>query len=211
MLRTRTEGCLLRERRRAQLRMPVTTMLQADETVAWREHRARLVRFVRPRVEDDDAAEDIVQEVLLRAFARQDTLRDAERISAWLLGITRNAIVDHYRARRPREALPEDLIAAEPETDTLTELAGCVAPLVDALPEPYRAALALADLQGLTQRETAVRLGITLSGAKSRVQRGRVRLREMLLRCCRMEMDHRGVPMDFEPARPCACAPGGAA
>lgn len=163
---------------------------------AWLAYRAALLRFVRRRVEDDAAAEDLVQDVLLRALTRRDSVRGP--LEPWLYRVARNAIVDHYRARRPHEPIPDALAGEAPGRDARGELAACLEPLVRGLPARYREAVALADLEGLTQRETASRLGLTLSGAKSRVQRGRARVRELLLRCCRIELDHRGVPVDYD-------------
>jgi RNA polymerase sigma-70 factor (ECF subfamily) len=62
--------------------------------------------------------------------------------------------------------------------------------IVDRLPEPYRQALTLTAFEGLTQEQLAKRLGISLSGAKSRVQRGREQLKRMLLDFCDREFSH---------------------
>lgn len=169
----------------------------------WQAHRAALHRFVLGRVRESDAAEDIVHDVLLRGWTQREKLRDEAKLLAWLHQMTRNAIVDHYRARKPSEELPEELIAPEEESDAVRELAPCLTPLIAKLPESYREAIELSEIEGLTQQETAQRLGITLSGAKSRVQRGRAKLQEMLLACCEVERDHRGAIVDFEPKTRC--------
>ena len=69
--------------------------------------------------------------------------------------------------------------------------------MIAALPDPYREALILSEYQGLSQKDVADRLGISLSGAKSRVQRARRQLREMFLACCHFEMDRRGRILDY--------------
>ena len=177
-----------------------TTRLDAD---AWTAHRAALHRFVRRRVDDDATADDVVQDVALRALANQGALRDPASVRQWLYRITRNAIADHYRARRPHDPLPADLAADDEPASARRELSACLRPLVDALPAPYRDAVRLSELDGLTQRETAARLGIGLSGAKSRVQRARAMLREGLLACCRVERDARGAITGYERAGEC--------
>jgi RNA polymerase sigma-70 factor (ECF subfamily) len=181
-----------------------------ESETLWRDYRTRLVAFVAKRVSDEATAEDIVHDVLVRAWDRRDTLRAADRFEAWLYQVTRNAIVDHYRARRPSEPLPPDLAGPADTSDrrALHELAGCMQPLVDTLPAHYRDALALSELQGLTQQETAGRLGLSLSGAKSRVQRARRMLGEKLLDCCRVEVDTRGAIVDYEKNNGCAPAAG---
>jgi RNA polymerase sigma-70 factor, ECF subfamily len=185
------------------------TMARADEDL-WREYRTRLFGFVHRRVADAATAEDIVHDVLVRAYEKRDTLRSAHRFEPWLYQITRHALIDHYRARRPTEPLPPDLAGLDGAGDrqAMRELASCMQPLVNTLPSHYRDALALSELQGLTQQETAARLGLTLSGAKSRVQRGRRLLEEKLLECCRVELDSRGSIVDYESRNGCAPTSG---
>ncbi|HVG23037.1 MAG TPA: RNA polymerase sigma factor SigZ [Thermoanaerobaculia bacterium] len=158
-------------------------------TSAAADYRDALFRFVHSRVRDHAAAEDIVQDVLLRALERQSQLRDETKLAPWLYQMTRNAVADHHRGARPFEELPEELIAPEPERNALDELASCLTPLIGRLPEAYRQAFELSEVQGLTQQETAQRLGISLSGAKSRVQRARTKLRELLMTCCTLARD----------------------
>ena len=170
------------------------------EELLWRDYRERLVRFVQRRVDDAATAEDIAHDVLVRAYEKRDTLRSGQKFEAWLYQITRNAVIDHYRARRPAEELPAELTAPEEEGSRAAreELAGCMRPLVAALPAHYRDAVLLSELRGLTQNETAEQLGLSLSGAKSRVQRARRMLQEKLLACCQVELDHRGAIVDYE-------------
>ena len=87
------------------------------------------------------------------------------------------------------------------EPDAAAALAACLTPLVRSLPEPYREALLLTDIGGLTQAEAARRLGISASGMKSRVQRGRAKLKAALLGCCEIELDRRGTVLDYRPRR----------
>lgn len=172
---------------------------------AWAEHRRRLLAFVRGRVRDEATAEDIVHDVLVRAWGRRSSLRDGGRMVPWLYQITRNAIADYHRGAGGRPIAGEgelDEIAAGTESDesrAREQLSQCLIPIIDSLPAPYREAVELAELGGLTQRETAERLGLSLSGAKSRVQRARRKLRERLLACCEVELDGAGVIRDYEP------------
>ncbi len=181
------------------------------ETTAWQAHRDALYRFVLKRVPDQAAAEDIVQEVLVKAYTRQGTLKEPSKLRPWLYQITRNAIIDYYRLQKPSEAIPDELIHEDTEEEdnrARQELARCLVPLLDALPEPYRQALRLAEFKGATQREVGSRLGLSLSGAKSRVQRARKMLREVLLKCCRVELDRRGGVVDYEAREGCDGCPG---
>lgn len=180
-------------------------LTQSEESV-WRDYRRQLVRFVQKRVVDESTAEDIVHDVLVRAYGKRDTLRQGEKFEQWLYQITRNAVIDHYRARKPSEPLPADLTADEPmQKDARRELSTCMKPLIDSLPDHYRDAIVLSEIQGLTQQDTARQLGLSLSGAKSRVQRARRMLEAKLLDCCRLEFDSRGDIVDYESARGESC------
>jgi RNA polymerase sigma-70 factor (ECF subfamily) len=168
---------------------------------AWTELGARLRRFVGRRVNDDATADDITQDVMLKVQTHLDALPPEDRLPAWLLRLARNAVIDHYRAHAVRRhADVDDVDVAEDEADAETairELTPCLTAMIDRLPEPYREAVKLADLAGLTQQEVADRMGIGLSGAKSRVQRARQQLRDMIVDCCRIERDTRGNIIDY--------------
>jgi RNA polymerase sigma-70 factor (ECF subfamily) len=184
-------------------------MSASIEEGRWRELRVRLGAFVGRRVGNPADAEDIVQDVFVRMQRNIDALSSADRLDAWAFRITRNAIADYYRAPHRREAsgkgtakildeLAADSIGAEPSTDARAEMAHCIAPMVRQLPDDYRQAIELTELEDMTQTAAAERLGLSVPGMKSRVQRGRARLRAMLLRCCEIETDRRGRVVAFE-------------
>jgi RNA polymerase sigma-70 factor (ECF subfamily) len=104
--------------------------------------------------------------------------------------------------------IPESLPGAPdlPEEDPEAVLALSLKEMVDELPESYRQALILTDYQGMSQKQLAESLGMSLSGAKSRVQRARDKLRDMLLSCCHFEFDRRGRIVDYYQ-RCCGCHP----
>ncbi len=176
----------------------------------WDHFNDRLAAFIRSRVDDPEDAEDILQEVFLRIHCRLDTVRDLDRLESWVYQIARNCIIDAYRKRSPTIELPETLeIATEDEPaedDAHASLAPYIHELVEALPEPYRQALILTEFEGLSQKEMAQRLGISVSGAKSRVQRARYQIREVILACCHLEFDRRGMIYDYWEH--CCCCAG---
>ncbi len=176
------------------------------KATTWQEHRSELYRFVLKRVRDDASAEDIVHDVLVKAYSRQRTLKEPSKLRPWLYQITRNAIVDYYRSQKPAQAVPDDFVREdtnEEDDHAQKELARCLVPLLNELPDLYRQALRLAEFEGATQREVASQLGLSLSGAKSRVQRGRKMLLGVLLKCCRVELDRRGGVVDYEAREGC--------
>lgn len=170
---------------------------------AWQAYRTELVHFVKRRIRDPRDAEDLVQDVLTRAYSQRASLREIRKFRSWLYQITRNAIIDYSRTHRTPAELPPVLEAPPNDTHAEAELATCLRPLVDQLPERYRQAVVLAEIDGLKQREVAERLGLSLSGAKSRVQRGRKLLEDVLLQCCAIDFDARGRVLDFAPKQPC--------
>jgi RNA polymerase sigma-70 factor (ECF subfamily) len=182
----------------------MNTMEQAAKTEAvWREFQERLRAFVSRRVKRPADVEDILQEVFLRIHRNLETVKQRDRLAAWVFQITRNAIADHYRrlSSVKAEELEKDFEpAASPDAEdlgALCEISKCMEPMVAALADHYREALLLTDLQGMTQQEAAVQIGLSLSGMKSRVQRARRQVKKMLLECCRVELDRRGGIADY--------------
>jgi len=170
----------------------------------WQKLASELRGFIRARVSDHATAEDILQDVFVKIHQKLPTLRAGERLESWVWRITRNAIVDHFRRVRPSEPLPEELVAHENDSEA-PDLNPCVRRFVGELPPAYRDALMLTEWQGLTQEEAAKKLGLSVSGAKSRVQSARNQLKELLLDCCRFEIDRRGNVLEMHPRRKPQC------
>jgi RNA polymerase sigma-70 factor, ECF subfamily len=173
---------------------------------------AKLRPFVARRVRNSADVDDLLQEVFLRMQRGLPTLQDEQRFGPWVYQVARNVIVDHQRAtmRHPsasRDDQADGRAAERAESGEAIEnaepieheLANYVALFVAALPSPYREALTLTELQGLTQKEAAEMLGISLSGMKSRVQRGREQLRSALSDCCSIALDVRGGVLECQP------------
>lgn len=172
----------------------------------WDQTSAKLKSFILNRVEDEAAAEDLLQEVFLRVHQNMSSLKDSEKLESWLYQITRNVIIDHYRSRRAHTELSETLVDPQEiyvEDDAVAELSGSLLEMVNELPSPYREALLLTEYDGLSQQDLAMKLGISLSGAKSRVQRARQKIKDSLLTCCHFEFDRYGRVVDYWEA--CCC------
>ena len=149
--------------------------------------------------------DDVVQDVFLRIQQGLPSLRDDQRFGPWVYQIARSAIADHGRAasRHPQAESkgPEPSTHPEDVDDRAVErkVAMYAALFVSMLPSPYREALTLAELEGLTQKEAAEMLGISPSGMRSRVQRGRAKLRAALEDCCHIALDARQRVVGCEP------------
>jgi RNA polymerase sigma-70 factor, ECF subfamily len=168
----------------------------------------RIRPFVERRVAAHDV-DDVMQEILQRVHDGFDTLHDDTRFVAWLHQVARNTIADHHRKAGRREARHEAFAAewrdeAEEQEDAVASLSLFVNAFVDMLPSPYREALRLTELEGLTMREAAEREDVSVSGMKSRVQRGRRLLRELFEACCEIALDARGRVVEYRPRNPTA-------
>ena len=174
----------------------------------WEHYSHRLLAFIQSRVADPADADDIRQEVFIRIHRHLCCRPEPEwnKPERWIYQIARHLIIDYYRRRGELLAIPES-VPAEPdiaEDDPEVVLALSLKELINSLPEPYRQALILTEYHGLSQKQLAEQMGISLSGAKSRVQRARDKLRDMLLRCCHFEFDRRGHIVDYY-AHCCCC------
>ena len=190
--------------------MKVTIQTTVDPRTAetiWRGMHKALRVFISKRISDAADVEDVLQEVFLRVHRRVESVRDRRRLTGWIYQIVRNTIVDYYRMRSTRRDEPvglgEDLDAirrgtprsmggrSSVEGDARQELSACIRPMIAQLSQEYRAALTMVELEGYTQRVAAQKMGISVSGMKSRVQRGRGQLKQMLHRCCLIQLDRR--------------------
>lgn len=170
--------------------------------------------FIAKRVNDQGHVDDILQDVFVRVHRQIDSVSDPGRLVSWIYQITRNAIVDHYRKPGRQREIPSGLsaelevIVEVSETSTAThhgdagepraELAACLRPMIERLSQDYRDAITLVEIDGLTQQAAAEQMGLSLSGMKSRVQRGRARLKEMLNDCCVIQLDRRRAVVDYD-------------
>lgn len=166
----------------------------------WNKYHVNLLSFIRKRVSDKVEAEDILQDIFVRVHSRIDTLEKKDRLESWLYQITRNTIIDYYRSRKPLEELPEWLAQEQVsrEDNNRRELSSCLVPMIQQLPEKYRNAVQLSEIEGKTQKELAQIENISLSGAKSRVQRGRVLLKAVLYDCCTLEINAMNQIVDYD-------------
>jgi RNA polymerase sigma-70 factor, ECF subfamily len=181
----------------------------------WAETLGRLQAFVAARVGDDDKAADITQDA---SRAASPPVRSNGRTTpiAWLYRSAHNAVIDHYRTRRrhepidgrlDREVDPASRAADDRPNSATRELARCLQPLVGALAPIYREAVTRVDLDGQTHQQAAAELGLSVSGMKSRVQRGRRQLQDLLSACCAVHLDRTGAVAGYQPhGGACGCS-----
>lgn len=180
----------------------------------WKELEEVLRRYIERRIRIRADVDDVLQNTLLRIHRGLPSLRDNERFGPWVYALARSAVADYTRSvkRHPLATheppdvdlqLDESEDAAE-DTSEERELAVCAAAFVGMLPSPYREALTLTELEGLTQKQAAEMFGISVSAMKSRVQRGREKLRTILERCCDISLDARGRVLSYKASKAAA-------
>lgn len=181
----------------------------------WHDVRDGLRAFITKRVNDQGHVDDILQDVFVRVHRQIDSVNDPNQIVSWIYQITRNAIIDYYRKSGNRREVPAGLnselevlnelltvsgmIRQGDAGESRAELASCLRPMIERMSQDYRDAIILVEIEGLTQQAAAKQMGISLSGMKSRVQRGRKQLMQMLDDCCLIELDRRGGVTDYQP------------
>lgn len=182
-------------------------MLDAVARDSWQVLGQRLGAYIGRRLPAQEV-DDVLQDVLLRIHKNVRYLSDDSRFGPWVYSVARNAVIDQLRKKRlPTTDVAElETIAESEEADSEQALLNCVTPFVARLPEAYRHAITLVELEGLTQADAAKMAGVSLSGMKSRVQRGRRLLREMFEECCSLKIDARGRVIEAERHEQGGCA-----
>jgi len=166
---------------------------------AWNAHAAELRSWLRHRSGDDGLADDLLQDLFLRALRQGKRFCDVRNARAWLFEVSRNLLAEHFRVTHKSLPLPDDLSAQTEEADTIDQLTGCLSRVLSELNPDDRDVIVLCDLQGMAQADYAHLRGIGLSAVKSRVQRARQRLRQRMSQACQVQLSVDGRVTDFVP------------
>lgn len=172
---------------------------------AWTASEAELLGYLRHRLEQPEDAEEVRQEVFIKAMRQGEQFCRIDNPRAWLFEVARNALADRLRRTRPHVPLPEDLAAPLAErpapVDTLSQ---CLPRVLSELAEKDRQAIRYCDIEGHSQQALAELLGLSLAGAKSRLQRARQHLKKRMEAGCQVRFDTQGSVSDFTPRPPLA-------
>ncbi len=176
----------------------------------WTSITGDLRRYIARRVPAAEV-EDVVQDVLLRVVASKDALAEDRPLAPWVRTVARNAVIDRHRKRSaspppPDPAVDAEGLTIEAQSEAQRALLGIwLRVTVDELPEPYREAVHRVDVLGEAQSDVADALQLPYSTIKSRVQRGRAKLRDSFFRCCDAELDARGRIDSVRSRQDCPC------
>ncbi len=173
---------------------------------AWQAHEAELRGYLRHRLSDSDAADDVLQDVFVKAMRQGQGFCTLDNPRAWLFQVARNAVVDRLRTSHPHEALTDEMADTTPvdvqPAAPVDALAECVARTLSELSTEDSAILRACDIEGQTQRAFAQAQGLSLSAVKSRLLRARRRLRERLTVACQVTFDADGSVAAHVPRPP---------
>jgi RNA polymerase sigma-70 factor (ECF subfamily) len=174
---------------------------------AWAAHQGELRGYLRHRLSRHEDADDLLQEVFVKALRQGSAFCAIDNPRAWLFHVARNTLADRLRVAHTLIELPADIAAPVDESPpVIDDLTQCLPRVLAELGAEDRLAITLCDIEGQPQQALAERLGITLSGAKSRLQRARKRLRAKMEIGCRVRYDERGQIIDFTPRPPLPAA-----
>jgi RNA polymerase sigma-70 factor, ECF subfamily len=168
-------------------------------TTAWAAHEPELRGWLRHKITNPAEADDLLQDIFLKALRHGDRFCSVQNARAWLYEVARNTLADRLRVRRETVELPEELAAPVQELDTVDSLTACLPRVLSELTDQDREAITFCDLQGMPQAEFADLKNLSLSAAKSRLQRARLRLREHMSQACQVQLDDAGHVSDFVP------------
>ncbi|UTW63099.1 sigma-70 family RNA polymerase sigma factor [bacterium SCSIO 12741] len=168
-----------------------------------------LFLFIRKRINNLEDAQDLTQEVFLK-LANSD-LKKIQNVKSWLYSVAQNAITDFYRKKKVLTEEVEDVTddQEKPESESIVELGKCVASYIDLLPKEYREILRLSELEGLSQKDIATQLDMNYATVRSKIQRGRKKLKDVFTACCTIKQGGKGSIMshtqnpDWEEKRNC--------
>ncbi len=172
-------------------------------SATWAAHEAELRGYLRRQLADDHAAEDLLQDVFIKAMRQGQGFCSLDNPRAWLFQVARHALVDRARMAKPHIALDAiaDAVEAPPAEPIapIDALAGCVARVLGELSAEDATILRACDLEGMTQRAFAQRHGLSLPAAKSRLLRARQRMRDQLTTACQVRFDDDGCVSSHVP------------
>lgn len=169
--------------------------MNQDIQLIWHRFHKELKQFIVSKVGNTTDADDILQDTFVKIIQNIEKVQNAKNLKQYLFGIVRNTTIDHFRNQKTNGlSIQQPIVFTEKETESLnTTIADCcITSFIQQLPDKYKEALLITEFQNISQKELAERLNISHSGAKSRVQRGRAKLKQLILNCCTLKSDTYG-------------------
>lgn len=167
-------------------------MTSNAQAALYQRYQQRLLAYVSQRISTTADAEDIVQSIFVKIQQHPPYIDSQPKLEGWLLQVTKNTLIDYWRKQKNTVSLSDEHDVAAEEDNSTEEnpwlnLSCCLLAMIQDLPEKYRQAVELADLQEIKHKDIAMMMGISESGVKSRVKRGREKLHDLLVSCCSVD------------------------
>lgn len=182
----------------------------------YKQFHSDLLSYVKSKVRSREDAEDILQNVFVKISSGINKLDEDVKLKNWIFTITRNTIIDYYRvnANKKKFAVSEELddqIAEVEEMDQTKGLDQCMGSMIRLLPDEYRDIIVESEIKGVKQKDLADKYGMAYPSMRSKVQRGRERLKQLFHNCCHIETDKLGNVIEAQgksdcggPCNPCS-------
>ncbi len=178
------------------------------ETV-WNDFSQSIRHVLLRKARSPEDADDLLQDIFLKIHNGLASLEDDAKLTPWVYRIVNNTVTDYYRKKNISiTELDSDTIPSPDESDNDIDrhLKRCLGTFIDNMPPDYRQALVKSELQGMKQADIADQIGLSHSGVKSRVQRGRQKLKQMFMDCCHLSLDNKGkLHGDMDPENCTLC------
>lgn len=166
---------------------------------AWNSHENELHNYLRHRAGDAHLADDLLQEVFVKAMQQGRDFCALDNARAWLFRVARNALIDHHRLEREVVELPEDIPQPESSHEPIQALGACVVRVLSELSPEDRDIIEQCDLEGVKQKDYAKVHGLSLAATKSRLLRAREKMRTRMSAACQVRFDAQGKVADHVP------------
>ncbi|HNP18945.1 MAG TPA: sigma-70 family RNA polymerase sigma factor [Fulvivirga sp.] len=157
-----------------------------------------IFRYIKKRIHNQLDAEDLTQEVFYRLSKSNN--EHVNNIKSWVYTIAKNSIVDHYRKNKllTQEISNEEFQEELSEKEAINELSNCIIPFLNQLPAEYRDIMKLSELDEVSQKEIAERLNLNYVTVRSKIQRGRMKLKALISDCCTVIQGGKGGIIDYK-------------
>ena len=169
-------------------------MIKPEMNGIYEDFSGKIRAYLRGKVRSPEDIDDLTQEIFIKIHTSLASLKDEKKLAPWIYSIVRNSITDYYRKRNTGNTGADENISYSGDSDEEKNVSGilhCLNVFIDRLPMKYREPLILSDIEGVKQKDLAKRMGLSYTGLKSRVQRGREMIKGMFIECC-------GVPFSSE-------------
>ena len=165
-----------------------------NTSTIYKDYSDKLYHFILSRTQNETVSKDLLQEVFLKVHLKIDSLKDVSKLKSWIFSIASNTVNDYFRKNKiePPAFNDKDIHFEDESLKDAHSFQNCLIPHIKNLPPHYKEAVYMSEIKGMKQAEVAKKLGLSLSGAKSRIQRGRDLLREGYMNCCDYKINEEG-------------------